>query len=60
MGGMSGKVLIRVIYMLTHLILGVIVFAYDPKTFPIGIHVKSELWPISELWPTLSRKGKIR
>ena len=40
---MLGKVLIRVIYMLIHLIVGVIVFAYEPETFPIGIHVKGEL-----------------
>ena len=52
MDGMSGKVLIRVIYMVTHLIVGVIVCAYYPKTFPIGIHVKSEFWPITELWST--------
>ena len=39
MDGMSGRALIWVIHMLTY-------FALDIIAFPIGIHVKSELWPI--------------
>ena len=46
MNGMSGKVLISVITVLTYLIPDIIAFEYNPNAFSIGIHVKSELWPI--------------
>ena len=38
--GMSGRALISVIYMLTHLTLDVIAFGYNPKVFPTGKDVK--------------------
>ena len=39
----AGRALIRVIHMLTYFTLDIIALRYNPKTFPIGIHVKFEL-----------------
>ena len=53
MGATSGKALIQDYLLVTILVISIIVLEYQDSVSPIGIHGKTELWPIKSFkWVT--------